>query len=328
MRILVTGGAGFIGSITAAALVDAGHDVTVVDDLSSGHVDAVPSQARLLEVDVTDAAAIGAVVRDGNFAACLHFAALIEAGDSMRHPQRFFTVNTAGTAHLLDALLAHGVERFVLSSTAAVYGEPTTDTIDESAPLAPTNAYGESKLLVERMLDWHHRIHGLRTACLRYFNAAGATPERGERHDPETHLIPLVLQAALGQRRSISVLGTDYRTPDGTAVRDYVHVQDLADAHVRALDALDVHPQLTCNLGSGHGYSVRQVIDAVRRASGRDFEVVEQPRRPGDPARLVASAARARELLGWHPRRGGIDDIVADAWAFARGRTDTSDTPA
>jgi UDP-glucose 4-epimerase len=233
----------------------------------------------------------------------------------MRTPERFFTVNTAGSARLLEVLLANGVGRFVLSSTAAVYGEPERTPISEDAPLVPTNAYGESKLLVERMLDWHHRIHGLRTAALRYFNAAGATPGRGERHDPETHLIPLILQVAAGRRDAISVFGTDYPTPDGTAVRDYVHVADLADAHVLALEALEVHDRLTCNLGNGTGFSVREVIEAARRVTGHPIPAADAERRPGDPASLVASADRARELLGWQPQRRDLDVIVADAWA-------------
>lgn len=320
MRVLVTGGAGYIGSTTAAALLASGHDVTVADDLSRGHRDAVPADARFVEVDITVPDRIDPVVADGGFDACLHFAALIEAGESMRRPERFFTVNTGGSATLLESLLRHGVERFVLSSTAAVYGEPERTPIDEDDPLAPTNAYGESKLLIERMLAWHHRIHGLKTAALRYFNASGGTRERGERHDPETHLIPLVLQVASGQRDHISVFGTDYPTPDGSAIRDYIHVADLADAHVRAVEQLDEHGTLTCNLGNGRGFSVREVIDSVRRVTGHPIPVEEAPRRDGDPAILVAASARAHRLLGWQPRHTGLDRIVADAWAFASTR--------
>jgi UDP-glucose 4-epimerase len=318
VRVLVTGGAGYIGAATAAALLDAGHDVTVVDDLSTGHRDAVPDGAAFVAADVTDPAQLEPVVAERGFDACLHFAALIEAGESMRVPERFFSVNTAGSARLLEVLLRHGVGRFVLSSTAAVYGEPERTPIRETDRLEPTNAYGESKLLVERMLAWHHRIHGLRTASLRYFNAAGATPQRGERHDPETHLIPLVLQVALGERDRISIFGTDYPTPDGTAVRDYIHIVDLADAHVRALEALDRHGTLTCNLGNGSGFSVREVIEAARRVTGHPVPAEEAPRRAGDPAVLVAASDRARELLGWQPRHPDLDRIVADAWRFAR----------
>lgn len=314
MRVLVTGGAGFIGATTAAALLTSGHDVTVADDLSTGHADAVPPEATFHQVDVTDRAAMSPIVADGRFDACVHFAALIEAGESMRAPERFFEVNTAGSASLLRVLLDHGVERFVFSSTAAVYGDPERTPIDEDDPLAPTNVYGESKLLVERMLAWHHRIHGLRTAVLRYFNAGGATPGRPERHDPESHLIPLVLRVAAGQREGIAIYGTDYPTVDGTAVRDYVHVADLADAHVRALDALGTHPQLTCNLGNGQGFSVRQVIDAAREVTGHPIPAEAAPRRTGDPATLVASSARARDLLGWRPRHTDLRGLVADAW--------------
>jgi UDP-glucose 4-epimerase len=314
MRVLVTGGAGFIGATTAAALLEAGHEVTVLDDLSTGHRDAVPDGARFVEGDAADPRTVGTVLADG-VDACIHFAALIEAGESMRAPERFFTANTAGSARLLEVLLANGIERFVLSSTAAVYGEPERLPIDEDDPLVPTNVYGESKLFVERMLAWHHRLHGLRTAALRYFNAAGATPGRGERHEPETHLIPLVLQVAAGQRDHIALFGTDYPTPDGTAVRDYVHVADLADAHVLALEALDDLGTLTCNLGNGEGFSVREVVEAARRVTGHAIPAVEAPRREGDPATLVASSARARDLLGWRPRHTDLDGIVADAWA-------------
>jgi UDP-glucose 4-epimerase len=319
VRVLVTGGAGFIGATTAASLLGAGHEVAVVDDLSTGHRDAVPDGATFIRADATDPAAMTPVVAEG-IDACLHFAALTEAGASMRTPERFFTVNTAGTARLLEVLLSHGVERFVLSSTAAVYGEPERTPIDEDDPLVPTNAYGESKLLIERMLAWHHRLHGLRTAALRYFNAAGATRGRGERHDPETHLIPLVLQVAAGQRDHIAVFGSDYPTPDGTAIRDYVHVTDLADAHVRALDALDDLGQVTCNLGNGTGFSVREVIEAARRVTGHPIPAQEAPRREGDPAMLVASGERARRTLGWEPLHRDLDRIVADAWAEHAGR--------
>ena len=315
MHALVTGGAGYIGATTAAALLDAGHQVTVADDLSAGHRDAVPQGAEFIEVDVTDARTIDEVVGDGGFDACLHFAALIEAGESMRAPERFFRVNTAGSATLLEALLTHGVRRFVLSSTAAVYGEPERVPITEDDPLVPTNAYGESKLLIERMLAWHHRIHGLSFAALRYFNAAGAVPGRGERHDPETHLIPLVLQVAEGRRDHITLFGTDYPTEDGTAVRDYIHVADLADAHVRAVEQLDTHGTITCNLGNGRGFSVREVVEAARRVTGHPIPAEEAPRRPGDPAVLVASSERARALLGWRPQAPDLDRIVADAWA-------------
>lgn len=314
VRVLVTGGAGFIGSVTSTALLDAGHDVVVLDDLSRGHRDAVPDDARLVTGDVADRAAVDEAVGDG-VDACLHFAGLIEAGESMKSPERFFAVNTGGSAHLVERLIHHGVERFVFSSTAAVYGEPEHTPIGEDDRLEPTNAYGESKLLVERMLAWHHQVHGTRFAALRYFNAAGATETHRERHDPETHLVPLVLRVATGRRDDIAIFGTDYPTPDGTAVRDYVHVADLADAHVRALDAVDVHGSLTVNLGNGAGFSVREVVEAARRVTGHPIPAREAPRRSGDPATLVASADRARELLGWEPSHRDLDDIVASAWS-------------
>jgi UDP-glucose 4-epimerase len=314
MHILVTGGAGFIGATTAAAFLEAGHAVTVVDDLSTGHREAVPAGARFVSGDVTDPAVMDPVVAAGGFDACVHFAALIEAGVSMRTPERFFTVNTAGSARLLEVLLAHGVGRFVLSSTAAVYGEPQRTPMTETAPCAPTNAYGESKLLVERMLAWYHRIHGLRTGALRYFNAAGATAGRPERHHPETHLVPLAFQVAEGRREQLAVFGDDYPTPDGTCVRDYVHVADLADAHVRTVERLDDLGTITCNLGNGTGFSVREVLDAARTVTGHPIPAIDASRRDGDPATLVASADRARDLLGWSPQVTALDDIVRDAW--------------
>ena len=317
MRVLVTGGAGYIGSHTAAALLAAGHEVVVLDALRTTDAALVPDGAAFVRGDVANPSAWLDDV--GPLDACLHFAALIEAGESMRVPQRFFATNTAGSLRLAEALVDAGVSRFVLSSTAAVYGEPQQVPITEDHPLDPTNAYGESKLLVERALGWLAACTSLRTAVLRYFNAAGATAGRGERHDPETHLIPLVLQAATGARPNVRLFGTDYPTADGTCVRDYVHVADLADAHVLALEALTDHRTLTCNLGSETGSTVREVIDAVQRVTGRTVPVVEAPRRDGDPAVLVASAARARSLLGWSPARGDLDTIVADAHRWHSG---------
>jgi UDP-glucose 4-epimerase len=314
VHVLVTGGAGFIGSTTAAALLEAGHEVTVLDDLSTGHREHVPDGARFRQGDVTDAATVAQVLAERPVEACLHFAARIDAGASMRQPEEHFAVNTAGSALLLDGLLRAGVVRFVLSSTAAVYGEPARTPIDEDADLAPTNAYGASKLMVEQMLGWHRRLHGLRTARLRYFNAAGATPGRPELHDPETHLIPLVLDVAAGRRDAIRVFGDDYPTPDGTAVRDYVHVRDLADAHVLALAALDDHDDLVCNLGSGRGFSVREVVEVAREVTGRPIASTPAPRRPGDPATLVATSQRARDLLGWSPQHSDLRTMIADAW--------------
>jgi UDP-glucose 4-epimerase len=330
MRVLVTGGAGFIGSTTAAALRDAGHDVTVADDLSRGSRDMVPEGVRFVQTDVTATESIEPVVASGGFDACLHFAALIEVGDSMQRPGAYFGTNTAGTARLLDVLMRHDVGRFVFSSTAATYGEPVSVPIDESHPNVPTNPYGESKLMTERMLAWYRRLHGLRSASLRYFNAAGATGRHGERADDhQTHLIPLVLLAASGRRPHVRVFGTDYPTVDGTAVRDYIHVADLADAHVLALDALDPGSaasregdseaangdgRIIANLANGSGFSVREVIAAAEQVTGRPVPVIDEPRRAGDPAVLVASAARARSVLGWTPRRPELSTIVSDAW--------------
>ncbi len=317
MHVLVTGGAGFVGSNTAATLLAAGHRVTIIDDLSAGHRDAVPGEAQLLVGDFRNRELIEQATA-GGVDACVHFAALIEAGESMRRPEDFFAMNTAGSATLLQRLVAAGVERFVLSSTAAVYGEPASTPIEEDASLEPTNAYGESKLMVERMLEWLHDRGRIRTASLRYFNAAGATPGRPERHDPETHLIPIVLQVARGDRDHVAVFGTDYPTRDGTAIRDYIHVQDLADAHVAAVERLDEYGQLTCNLGSGTGATVMEVIAAAGTITGRPIPTTIEARRQGDPAMLVASNDLARQLLDWTPRRSTISEIVQDAWAFAQ----------
>lgn len=315
MRVIVTGGAGYIGSVTTRTLLAAGHDVVVYDSLRTGHRDAVAPGAEFVLGDIRDRAALDEVLA-GGVDACIHFAALIEAGESMVCPERFFTVNTGGSANLLQALVEHGVERFVLSSTAAVYGEPDIVPIPESHSLVPTNAYGESKLLVERMLEWLHRQRGFRYAALRYFNAAGAVDDAGERHDPESHLIPLVLQVAMGTRRDIAMFGTDYDTPDGTCIRDYVHVADLAAAHVAALSRLDDLGCIVANVGTGSGFSVRQVIESVRRVTGHEIPAREAPRRDGDPARLVAGVTRAKELLDWSAAITELDDIVASAWRF------------
>jgi len=330
MKVLVTGGAGFIGSATAAALRDAGHDVTVVDDLSRGRRNVAPEGVRFVQADATDPDAIRPTIAAGGFEACLHFAALIEVGDSMQRPEAYFAANTSGTARLLELLLAHDVGRFVFSSTAATYGEPTTVPIEESHSNVPTNPYGESKLMTERMLAWYRQLHGLRSASLRYFNAAGAIDRHGERYDAhQTHLIPLVLMAAAGQREHIRVFGTDYPTADGTAIRDYIHVADLADAHVRALAALEPGSdasrsgsaadgtgdgRIVANLANGEGFSVREVISTAEQVTGRPVPVRDEPRRAGDPAVLIASSERARKVLGWVPQRPALATIVGDAW--------------
>src|SRR5271157_2786792 len=320
MKVLVTGGAGYIGSVVAEELLQAGHQVVVFDNLSRGHRQAVPKNAELEVGDLADRACLDQLLRSRAIDAVMHFAALIEAGESMKAPEEFFRNNTANALTLLEAMLAARVKRFVFSSTAALYGNPERTPIEEDDPLHPTNAYGESKLLVERMLAWFHQIHGLRYASLRYFNAAGATPERGEAHNPETHLIPLVLQVALGQRKDISIYGTDYPTKDGTCVRDYVHVEDLATAHLLALDELEQHSCLICNMGSGSGFSVREVIEIARKVTGHEIPAVEAPRRAGDPAVLVASSEKIRRVLGWNPQHSDIESIIRSAWEWHKGR--------
>ncbi len=315
MRILVTGGAGYIGSVVAAQLLRAGHEVTIYDNLSNGHRAAAPHEARFVHGDVSDGARLGETLR-GGFDAVMHFAALIEAGESMREPGRFFACNSGGALMLLRAMVGHGVKRFVFSSTAAVYGEPKETPITEEHPLEPTNAYGESKLLVERMLTWFQRIHGVRCASLRYFNAAGAEGPRGEAHRAESHLIPLVLQVALGQRPHVNIFGEDYPTRDGTCVRDYIHISDLASAHLLALDALEKHERLIYNLGNGTGFTVREVVEACRRVTGHEIPAVSAARRAGDPATLVASSEKIKRELGWQPQHPELDDIVRSAWEW------------
>ncbi len=314
LNVLVTGGAGYIGSVVSNELLKAGHRVTVFDNLSHGYAEAVPQEAELIVGELADQREINRVLTRGKFDAVMHFAALIEAGESMKTPGPFFENNTANALTLLNAMTEHGVKRFVFSSTAALFGDPKRTPIEEDDELNPTNAYGESKLLVERMLAWLHRIHGLRYAALRYFNAAGATEERGECHQPESHLIPLVLQAAAGTRKSISIFGSDYPTEDGTCVRDYIHILDLASAHVLALEALGERDKLIYNLGNGKGYSVKQVIDVAREVTGKNIEVVEAPRRPGDPAVLVASSEKIKKELGWTPKYGDLSQIIRSAW--------------
>ena len=320
MKVLVTGGAGYIGATTVRSLLAHGHEVTVYDNLSRGHGTSLPGDVPLVVADVADRAALDAAFRQYQPEAVLHFAAFIEASESMQQPERFFRNNSATTLTLLEAMLANGVRKLIFSSTAALYGEPRQIPIDESADLDPTNAYGESKLLVERMLSWFGRIHGLRYASLRYFNAAGSDGHSGEQHQPETHLIPLVLQAAAGQGESISIFGTDYPTPDGTCVRDYIHVSDLAQAHVLALHALERSDRLIYNLGNGRGFSVREVIDSTRRVTGLPVPVVEAARRPGDPAVLVASSEKIRRELGWVPQYSDLDAIIGSAWEWIRPR--------
>jgi UDP-glucose 4-epimerase len=318
-RILVTGGAGYIGSVVVAQLLARGYEPIVFDDLSNGHRAGLPVAAKLIVGDIADRVTLDRVFSEYRPQAVMHFAAFIEAGESMRHPEKFFRNNTANALTLLEVLLAHHVKRFVFSSTAALYGTPEKTPIEESAPLQPTNAYGESKLLVERMLDWLQRIHGLRYACLRYFNAAGAAGEQGEDHHPESHLIPIALEVARGDRKEVAIFGTDYSTPDGTCVRDYVHVSDLAAAHLLVLEALKEKERLIYNLGNGQGFSVREVIETVRKVTGHAIPARESPRRLGDPAVLVASSEKIKRELGWNPRYADLETIVRSAWEWRKG---------
>ena len=314
MKLLVTGGAGYIGSIVAQQLLEAGHEVTVLDNLARGHRGAVPEGARLLEVDLLDEPATRAALQEG-FDGVMHFAALALVAESVEHPERYHRGNHVGSLNLLDAMRDAGVRRLVFSSTCAVYGEPDTVPMHEDIPAAPVNAYGNSKLAVDRMIGDECRAHGLAAASLRYFNVAGARGALGEDHDPETHLIPLVLRAAAGVTDHVKVFGTDYPTRDGTAVRDYIHVEDLGVAHALALEAAEPGRHAIYNLGSGHGYTVREVVESARRVTGRDIDAHEEPRRPGDPPELVAASDRIKRELGWEPKNG-LDEMIADAWAW------------
>lgn len=327
MKVLVTGGAGYIGSVVAEELLEAGHQVVVFDNLSRGHREAVPKKAELVAGDLAEGSVLEQLLRSRAIDAVMHFAALIEAGESMKAPEQFFRNNTANALTLLEAMLAAGVKRFVFSSTAALFGNPERTPIEEDDPLHPTNAYGESKLLVERMLAWFHQIRGLRYASLRYFNAAGAArPDQGEAHQPETHLIPRILEVALGRAQHVNIFGTDYPTPDGTCVRDYIHVSDLACAHLLALHALGNAPEhsspLIYNLGNGQGFSVRDVVEVAREVTGHAVPVIESPRRPGDPAVLIASSEKIRRELGWEPRFPDLKTIVESAWQWHRTHPD------
>jgi len=317
MTILITGGAGYIGSVTAARLREAGQEVVILDDLARGHREALPAGAPFHQGQIGDRAAVARIVEEHGIDACVHFAALAYVGESVSQPARYYENNVAQGLALLGTLVETGVKRFVFSSTCATYGEPVTVPIPEDHPQSPANPYGWSKLMLERALASYSDAYGLRYVALRYFNAAGATETLGEHHEPETHLIPLVLDAAAGRRSHIAVFGTDYSTPDGTAIRDYVHVVDLADAHARALDYLKGGGASDAfNLGTGSGHSVREVIEAARRVTGRPIEVREEGRRAGDPARLVAAGGRAGSVLGWRPRHTDLDQIVASAWRW------------
>jgi UDP-glucose 4-epimerase len=318
MRILVTGGAGFIGSHTVLRLAELGHDCVVLDNLSNGHADAV-LHGKLVEADVRDTARLTELLRGEKIDGVIHFAAFIEAGLSVVDPLRFWDNNIGGTLSVLSAMRDAKIDKLVYSSTAALFGNPERLPIEEEDPQFPTNPYGDTKLAGEKMIANAGRAHGLRAVCLRYFNAAGADPEGrlGERHDPESHLIPLALAAAAGKGKGLTLFGTDYPTIDGTCIRDYIHVADLADAHVKAMDYLAAgNASDSFNLGNGNGWSVRQVIDAVEAVTGRPVPVTLGPRRAGDPVSLVASNKKALAALGWQPRFPELKDMVAHAWAF------------
>ncbi|MFA7668474.1 MAG: UDP-glucose 4-epimerase GalE [Burkholderiaceae bacterium] len=319
-KILVVGGAGYIGSHMVLRLAQAGHDVVVYDNLGSGHRDAVLA-GQLVVGDLADRAALWQLFSAHRFDAVMHFASSIQVGESMVKPARYYANNVGNTIHLIEAMLAHDVQRLIFSSTAAIFGNPAYTPIDEQHPRQPVNPYGTSKWMVEQILADCDRANGLQYVALRYFNAAGAHPDGllGERHEPETHLIPLVIQAALGQRPEVGVFGTDYDTPDGTCIRDYIHVQDLADAHLLALDHLMAGKgSAAFNLGNGCGFSVHEVIQTVEQATGLQVPVKHLPRRPGDPAVLVADSTLARQTLGWTPQYGDLQDIIRHAWQWHR----------
>jgi UDP-glucose 4-epimerase len=320
MKLLVTGGAGYIGSIVVQQLLGGGHEVVVLDDLSRGHREAVSKDARLVEANLLDEAATREALKEG-FDGVMHFAALALVAESVAHPERYHRGNVVGAINLLDAMRDAGVDRLVFSSTCAVYGEPESVPMREDIPAAPVNAYGNSKLAVDRMIADEARAHGLGAASLRYFNVAGASGDLGEDHDPETHLIPLVLRAAAGVAEQVKVFGTDYPTRDGSAVRDYIHVEDLGRAHLLALQAARPGRHRIYNLGTGDGYTVKEVIDTARRVTGKEIPAVEEPRRPGDPAALVAASDRIRDELGWVPEKG-LEDMIADAWAWHQAHPD------
>ncbi|WP_338595316.1 UDP-glucose 4-epimerase GalE [Saccharopolyspora sp. SCSIO 74807] len=317
MKLLVTGGAGYVGSVCAARLLENGHDVTVVDDLSTGHADAVPAGAEFVQADLADTA--GQLLADG-YDGVLHFAAKSLVGESMQDPDKYWQGNVVTSLRLLEAIREHGTPRLVFSSTAATYGEPESVPIPEDAPTRPTNTYGATKLAIDHAISSYATAHGLGATSLRYFNVAGAHGAFGERHTTETHLIPIVLQVALGLREQVQMFGDDWPTEDGTCVRDYIHVTDLADAHLLALEHTRPGEHRVYNLGNGTGFSVQQVVETCREVTGHPIPAAVAPRRAGDPATLVASSDRARSELSWQPKHADLGVIVRDAWEFARGR--------
>jgi UDP-glucose 4-epimerase len=315
MNIFVTGGAGYIGSATAEALINEGHSVTVYDSLVTGHRAAVPAGAKFIHASLDDSHALAEALTSTKYDAVMHFAAFIEAGESMRDPGKFFRNNFTNSLQLMEIAVQTGIKRLVFSSTAAVYQSSDTPLTEES-PIGPTNVYGQTKLMSEQALDWYRQIHGLHFAALRYFNACGALPGRGEAHQPESHLIPRVLQIALGQAESATIYGADYPTPDGTCIRDYIHIADLISAHLLALEAIRSRDRLIYNIGSGNGFSVREVIETARKVTGHKIPAIESPRRPGDSARLVASPKKIMNELGWKPEHTNLQEILMSAWEW------------
>ena len=313
MKIFLTGGAGYIGSAVAARLIAEGHQVHIYDSLVTGHRAAIPKGATFIQADLADEGALSRALHSENFDALMHFAAFIEAGESMLDPSKYFQNNLVNSLNLIEAAHQAGIARIVFSSSAAVY-QSSDSALNEDSPLGPQNIYGQTKLMIEEALGWYQQVHGLRFAALRYFNASGALPGRGETHQPESHLIPLILQVALGQRESIKMFGDDYDTPDGTCVRDYIHIADLAKAHLLALEALEEQPELHYNLGNGAGFSVKQVVDTARAITGHDIPAETVERRAGDPATLVADATKIREELGWQPDYPDLESIMQSAW--------------
>jgi UDP-glucose 4-epimerase len=315
MNIFVTGGAGYIGSATAEALINAGHSVTVYDSLVTGHRAAVPAGANFIHASLDDSHALAEALTSTKYEAVMHFAAFIEAGESMRDPGKFFRNNFSNSLQLMEIAIQTGIKRFVFSSTAAVYQSSDTP-LTEDSPIGPTNVYGQTKLMTEQALDWYRQIHGMHIAALRYFNACGALPGRGEAHQPESHLIPRVLQIALGQAESVTIYGTDYPTPDGTCIRDYIHIADLVSAHLLALDAIGSRDRLIYNIGSGNGFSVHEVIETARIVTGHKIPAIESARRMGDSARLVASPKKIMSELGWKPEHTSLQEILMSAWEW------------
>ncbi|OQA24303.1 MAG: UDP-glucose 4-epimerase [Verrucomicrobia bacterium ADurb.Bin345] len=315
MKVLVTGGAGYIGSITSEILLDEGHEVVIFDNLERGHREAVDARARLIQGDLRNREDIRGAMRDARPDAVMHFAAFALVGESMQDPMLYFRNNVLGGIQLVEAILERGVKKIIFSSTCATYGQPDRMPMTEDMPQRPTNPYGESKLMLEKVLNWERERHGLQPVFLRYFNAAGATEKLGEDHDPESHLIPNVLRVALGKSRALNIFGDDYPTPDGTCIRDYIHIVDLAQAHILALTGEHTG---AFNLGNGDGYSVKQVLEVARELTGHPIPAEISPRRPGDPARLIAGADKAKQVLGWKPKYPEVRTIVQHAWNWHR----------